>query len=153
MVALIRRDRPSRTLYTVPGGNVSDGEDIVGALLRELAEELLLDPSDAGVPELCWIQDYRVSRPGPTQPPRKLHLVFRCFITPAVRAGLAEIEPEDPDDRADETGFIEWHDYRALAGLSMFPLIGAAAAELPAPDAPAGNPYLPPVTDGNYTWI
>jgi ADP-ribose pyrophosphatase YjhB (NUDIX family) len=69
-VALIRRDRPAGSHYTPPGGNVEPGEDILDALRRELAEELHLSPGDATAPELCWVQDQMVTRPGPTTPPR-----------------------------------------------------------------------------------
>ncbi|MFD0480397.1 NUDIX hydrolase [Nonomuraea thailandensis] len=85
-VALIRRDRPTGSHYTVPGGNVHPGEDLLEALAREMAEELRLELTDATPPELCWIQDQMVTRPGPTPPPRKLHMIFRCHIAPEVRA-------------------------------------------------------------------
>jgi 8-oxo-dGTP diphosphatase len=42
--------------------------------------------------------------------------------------------------------------YREVAELPLFPLIGPAVSALPVPDAPAGNPYLPPITDATYTW-
>lgn len=69
-LALIRRDRPAGSHYTPPGGNVRTGEHLIAALGRELAEELRLDLADATSPELCWIQDQMVTRPGPTPPPR-----------------------------------------------------------------------------------
>ena len=64
-VALIRRDRPDSVHYTPPGGNVEPGEELEAALQRELAEELDLHPEQAGAPELLWVVDQRVSRPGP----------------------------------------------------------------------------------------
>ena len=152
-VALIRRDRPNASHYTPVGGNVEPAEDILDALGRELSEELHLNVAHATEPELCWIQDQRVSRPGPTPPPRKLHLVFRCFVTPGVRATLATVEHDEQPDGTSETGIIEWVSYRKLAGLPLFPLIGEAVAALPSSDAPAGNPYLPAITDQNYTWV
>jgi 8-oxo-dGTP diphosphatase len=151
-VALIRRDRPAGSHYTPPGGNVEPGEDLLDALRRELAEELHLDLADATQPELCWIQDQMVSRPGPTAPPRKLHLIFRCFVTSDVRALLATVEYDEQPDGSTETGLIEWVDYRKTAEIPLFPLIGEAIASLPAPDALTGNPLLQPVTDQNYTW-
>jgi len=152
-VALIRRDRPSGSHYTPPGGNVEPGEDILDALARELAEELHLSLADATASELCWIQDQMVSRPGATAPPRKLHLVFRCFITPEVRATLAAVEYDEQPDGTSEPGIIEWVSYRKLGELPLFPLIGQAAAALPSPGTPVTGTYLPPVTDQNYSWI
>jgi 8-oxo-dGTP diphosphatase len=152
-VALIRRDRPAASHYTPPGGNVEPAEDILDALARELAEELHLSLTDATEPELCWLQDQMVSRPGPTAPPRKLHLIFRCFVTPEVRARLAAVEYDEQPDGSCEPGIIEWVSYRKLAGLPLFPIIGPAAAALPSPDAMVTSTYLPPVTDHNYSWI
>lgn len=152
-VALIRRDRPAGTHYTPPGGNVEPGEDLLGALGRELAEELRLDLADATLPRLCWIQDQMVTRSGPTPPPRKLHLIFRCFITSAIRAQLATIEYDEQPDGGHEPGIIEWVSYRKAADIPLFPLIGQALAQLPSPDAPVGNPLLQPITDASYTWI
>lgn len=152
-VALIRRDRPTGSHYTPPGGNVEAGEDLIDALRRELAEELRLDLDEASAPELCWIQDQMVSRPGPTPPPRKLHLIFRCHITPDVRARLATVEYDDLPDGSSEPGIIEWVNYRKAEDLPLFPVIGSAVSALTTPDAPTGNPYLPPVTDENYTWV
>jgi 8-oxo-dGTP diphosphatase len=152
-VALIRRDRPSGSHYTPPGGNVEPGEDILDALARELAEELHLSLAAATTPELCWIQDQMVSRPGPTAPPRKLHLIFRCFITPEVRTTLAAVEYDEQPDGTSEPGIIEWVSYRKLGELPLFPLIGTAAAALPSLGTPVTGTYLPPVTDQNYTWV
>jgi 8-oxo-dGTP diphosphatase len=152
-VALIRRDRPTGSHYTPPGGNVEPAEDLHEALRRELAEELHLDLSDATPPELCWIQDQMVTRPGPTPPPRKLHLIFRCTVTPQVRAKLATIEYDEQPGGCHEPGIIEWINYRKTAEIPLFPLIGQTLAGLPSPDAPISNPLLPPVTDANYTWV
>ncbi|MEU1729264.1 NUDIX hydrolase [Nonomuraea sp. NPDC005692] len=151
-VALIRRDRPSGSHYTPPGGGVHPGEDLLTALRRELTEELHLAPDDATQPELCWIQDQMVTRPGPTPSPRKLHLVFRCQVMPEVRASLATVEYDDLPDGSIELGIIEWVPYRQLQHLPLFPLIGAVVSALASPDAPTGNPYLPPITDDNYSW-
>jgi 8-oxo-dGTP diphosphatase len=151
-VALIRRDRSTGSHYTPPGGNVQPAEDLHGALRRELAEELHLDLADATPPELCWIQDQMVTRPGPTTPPRKLHLIFRCHITADVRADLATVEYDEQPDGSSEPGIIEWVNYRETTEIPLFPLIGEALAALPASDAAMGNPLLPAITDANYTW-
>ncbi|MFI7709057.1 NUDIX domain-containing protein [Nonomuraea sp. NPDC049480] len=152
-IALIRRDRPTGSHYTPPGGSVETGEDLLEALRRELAEELRLDLDDATVPELCWIQDQMVTRPGPTPPPRKIHMIFRYHITPDVRARLATVEYDDLPGDGSEPGIIEWVNYRRAENLPLFPLIASAISALPAADAPPGNPLLPPVTDQNYAWV
>ncbi|WP_046776947.1 NUDIX domain-containing protein [Streptomyces yangpuensis] len=152
-VALIRRDRPGSTHYSPPGGNVEDGEDLTCALRRELAEELALDIDRAEGGDLLWVVDQRVSRPGPTPPPRKLHLIHRLHITPAVRATLAVEERDEQPDGSHEIGVIEWIDYRKVAGLPVFPPIGAALAALPGPRAATADAALEAVTDDNYTWV
>lgn len=152
-IALIRRNRSTGSHYTPPGGNVRHAEHLLDALRRELDEELQLDLDEATPPELCWIQDQMVSRPGPAPPPRKLHLIFRCHITPDVRARLATVEYDDLPDGSSEPGIIEWVNYRKAEDLPLFPLIGSAISALTASDAPAGNLYLPPVTDETYVWV
>lgn len=39
--------------------------------------------------------DQRVSRPGPTPPPRKLHLLYRLYVTSEVRDVLAVEEYDE----------------------------------------------------------
>ncbi|MYQ46557.1 NUDIX domain-containing protein [Streptomyces sp. SID4985] len=152
-VALIRRDRAESTHYTPPGGNVEHGEDLDAALARELAEELDLDITQAEGGDLLWVVDQRVTRPGPTPPPRKLHLIHRFHISPDVRATLAEQELDELPDGSHEVGVIEWIDYRKTAELPIFPPIGPALAALADPRAAVANAALDAVTDENYTWV
>ncbi|MGW4695413.1 NUDIX domain-containing protein [Kitasatospora cineracea] len=153
-VALLRRTRPDSVHYTTIGGNVQDGEDYRAAVLRELEEELGLTPDlAASEPELIWMADARISRPGPTPPPRKFHLIYRLHVTPEVRARLATQEFDELPDGTQEVGAIEWHDYRKVDGLPLFPPIGRQIAELDSPTAPVTRFELEPITDQNYTWI
>jgi 8-oxo-dGTP diphosphatase len=153
-VALLRRDRADSVHYTTIGGNVQDGEDYREAVLRELEEELGLGRGQVSTePELIWMADARISRPGPTPPPRKFHLIYRLHVTPEVRAQLATQEFDELPDGSHEVGAIEWHDYRKVDGLPLFPPIGKQIAELDGPHAPVHRFELEPITDENYTWI
>ncbi|MDH6538688.1 NUDIX hydrolase [Streptomyces sp. SPB4] len=152
-VALIRRERAGSVHYTPPGGNVEDGEDFRQALRRELGEELDLDVDQADGGDLMWVVDQRVTRPGPTPSPRKIHLIYRLHITPEVRARLATQELDELPDGSHEVGFIEWVPYRDAARLPVFPPIGPALAALAHPRAPVTDPALDAVTDANYTWV
>ncbi|MFC4506055.1 MULTISPECIES: hypothetical protein [Streptomyces] len=96
------------------------------ALRRELAEELRRDVGQAEGGELLWVVDQSVSRPGPTPPPRKLHLIYRCHVTAGVRATLAEQELDELADGSHEVGTVVWIDYCQTADLPLFPPVGAA---------------------------
>ncbi|MFD6204289.1 hypothetical protein ACWCQF_30520 [Streptomyces rubiginosohelvolus] len=109
------------------------------------------DQAEGG--DLMWVVDQRVTRPGPTPPPRKLHLIYRLHITPEVRAALAEVELDERPDGSHETGVIEWVDYRRTAELPICPPVGAALAALPHPRATVTDAALEAVTDDNYTWV
>ncbi|MFC8582981.1 NUDIX hydrolase [Streptomyces sp. NPDC057217] len=152
-VAFIRRDRAGSTHCAPPGGNVEHGEDLDTAPARELAEELGLIVARAEGCDLLWVIDRRVTRPGPTPPPRKLHLIYRLHITPETRSTLAETELDEQPDGSHETGVIEWIDYRQTAHLPVFPPIGPALAALPHLHATTANAALEAVTDDNYTWV
>lgn len=100
-----------------------------------------------------WVVDQRVTRPGPTPPPRKLHLIYRFHISPGIRATLAAQELDELPDGSHEVGVIEWIDYRNTAELPIFPPIGPALAALADPHAAVTDTALDAVTDANYTWV
>ncbi|MFJ5882824.1 hypothetical protein [Kitasatospora cineracea] len=63
------------------------------------------------------------------------------------------VEDGELPDGTHEIGAVEWHDYRKVDALPLFPPIGRQIAELDAPTAPVRTFELEPITDRNYTWI
>ncbi|MET7408651.1 NUDIX hydrolase [Streptomyces parvulus] len=148
-IGLIHRNKEGRDQYTLPGGNVEPGEPITQALARELHEELGLDLAEvSSAPELTWLRDAMVTRPGGT-PPRKLHLVFRVHISAPIRARLHTVEHDDTAG----VGHLVWSHYKDTVGKALFPPV--PLAELAAPTAPldAARSLLPTLDDTNYEWI
>ncbi|OLZ68972.1 hypothetical protein AV521_19575 [Streptomyces sp. IMTB 2501] len=148
-MALIHRAKNGQDQYTLPGGNVEPGEPVLEALARELDEELGLNGTDVNSPpQLTWIQDAMVTRPGGA-PPRKLHLVFRVHICDLVRARLRTVEYDDVVG----AGHLIWSHYKDTADKALFPPV--PVAELPTPSAPldAARCLLPTLDDTNYHWI
>ncbi|MBB6171957.1 ADP-ribose pyrophosphatase YjhB (NUDIX family) [Nocardiopsis mwathae] len=152
-VCVIRRDRPAGALYTLPGGKVEPGEPLEGALARELSEELRLEAASwDGPPELLWVQDQMVARPGPTPPPRKLHLVYRLHIGEEARGRLAEEEHDAAPNGRGDTGRVEWRDYRTVGDLALFPAVGGQIAGLETPVSRPDRTLAPPMTDITFSW-
>ncbi|MFG1957538.1 NUDIX domain-containing protein [Nonomuraea sp. NPDC049028] len=154
-VALLRRDRANNIhFFTTIGGNVSAGEPLDTALARELEEELALAPGLGTEPELLWLMDVRVTRPGNTPSPRKLHLIYRLHVSTDVRRTLATHEFDELTDGGHEVGHVQWIDYQqAAADLRLFPPIGAALAQLASPTARPSTVELPAITDKEYSWV
>ncbi|MGI5292696.1 NUDIX hydrolase [Nonomuraea polychroma] len=153
-IALLRRDRPNNVrFFTTIGGNVAAGEPLKVALARELEEELALAPGLGTEPELLWLMDVRVTRPGNTPSPRKLHLIYRLHVSDGVRRSLASHELDELADGGHEIGWVQWIGYRAAADVPLFPPIGSAVSQLSSPTARPDCFELPAVTDRNYSWM
>ncbi|MER6401186.1 NUDIX hydrolase [Kitasatospora sp. NPDC001603] len=151
-VCLIRRQRQAGLQHSLPGGLLEheDGEDPLGALRRELIEELGLDLAVLPeVPVLCFVQDQETERPGETTPFRRRHLVYVAHLPDHLVAAVAQTEQDDPD-RAP----VVWLPVAAAARLHLYPDIAAVLAQAVRPDtAQAGGPLLlPAMTGASYQW-
>ena len=147
--ALIRRVRGGVEQYTVPGGNVDleAAEPLDEALRRELDEELGLRLKPETELRLLAVQDQMVSRPGPTAPPRKLHLVFHVPVDGEQRAAMAGVEHDELGE-----GQIVWRSRAEAVGLHLFPAVGPLLAGWDE-RSPAGSLLLPGLTDANFRWV
>ncbi|MFE4829859.1 NUDIX hydrolase [Streptomyces sp. NPDC056672] len=147
-MCLIRRRRPDGDQYSVPGGLVDPGEELDAALARELREELGLDLG-SGIPEpqLRWVQDQTVTRPGADQPLRRLHLIHLIDLPHRLRHTLAAAE-KDATDHND----IIWMHYRQAASVHLYPAVGPALHALHTLHDQTGPILLPAITDQTYRW-
>ncbi|MFB7026725.1 MULTISPECIES: hypothetical protein [unclassified Streptomyces] len=114
-----------------------------------LLDHLGLDLAETSdTPQLTWIQDAMVTRPG-SAPPRKLHLVFRLHVTDTVRARLRTVEHDDTAG----AGHLIWSHYEDTAGKALFPPVPLAGLVTPTAPIDAAQAFLPPLDDATYQWI
>ncbi len=149
-VALIHRRKNDQDSYTIPGGNLDEGEDIVEGLKRELHEEL--DINFAHVldePVFLAVQDQMVSRPGSTPPPRKLHMIFGLAIQPDLKKGMARSEKDDLGE-----GKVVWVDIDKASELHLYPAAGKVISQLTvnAEKKTSSPMLLPAMTDRSFSW-
>ena len=145
-IALILRHKNGQDTYTLPGGNVEDGEDIFQALQRELDEEMNIHSEN---PKLLAIQDQMVSRPGATPSPRKLHFIFGISINADRRSSLATSEIDDLGE-----GHIVWVDMNKAASFHLYPAIGPMLEKYSNHSSFAdwATELLPAMTNENFQW-
>jgi 8-oxo-dGTP pyrophosphatase MutT (NUDIX family) len=148
-MALIQRRRPDGDQYSVPGGIVHADEEVPAALARELSEELCLDLSVLPCqPELRWVQDQITTRPGKTDPFRRLHLIHVLPDLPAsARHAMAATE-----QNAEDEARIIWAEIGQAARLHLYPAAGDAIATLAGTGSQPGPVLLPPITDRTFRW-
>ncbi len=143
-LALIRRASGAGPQWTLPGGNVEIGEDVQGAIVRELKEELGLVSIR---PELLFLQDMLIHRPDREGLYRKLHIVFRTVVPQNVKSAL---NIREEDDRS--IGQIQWVERSQIATFHLYPDIASALVELPSLNGPVTPRILPPMTDMTFKW-
>lgn len=120
-VALIHRQRPSGDQYSLPGGLVHADEQVPAALARELNEELDLDVTTLPRrPELRWVQDQLTTRPGSTDPFRRLHLIH---VLPDLPSRARHAMPATEQDAEDCTRIV-WEPIDQAVGLHLYPAVG-----------------------------
>jgi 8-oxo-dGTP diphosphatase len=148
-VALIHRQRPGGDQYSLPGGFVHADEQVPAALARELSEELGLDVTVLHRrPELRWVQDQLTTRPGSTDPFRRLHLIHVLPDLPSqARHAMAATE-QDAEDHPQVT----WTPVGQAARLHLYPAAGTAIETLVGACVQPVPVLLPPVTDQNFRW-
>lgn len=149
-VALIHRRKNDQDSYTIPGGNLDEGEDIVDGLKRELHEELDISFADVlDDPVFLAVQDQMVSRPGSTPPPRKIHMIFGLSVENDVRRNIATSEKDDLGE-----GKIVWIDIAKVSELHLYPAAAKVISQLASGDEekPSSPILLPAMTDRSFSW-
>jgi 8-oxo-dGTP pyrophosphatase MutT (NUDIX family) len=149
-VALIHRPRPGGDQYSLPGGLVHADEQVPAALARQLNEELGLDVTALPCrPELRWVQDQLTTRPGSTDPFRRLHLVH---VLPDLSSSARHAMPAAEQDAEDCTRIV-WEPIDQAAGLHLpVPAAGAVIQGLASAGVLRAPVLLPPITDQSYRW-
>jgi len=98
---LVRQNSNDRTYWSLPGGVIEDGEDLLTGLSRELHEEAGIRPR--GLPDLAHVTELRTPTSCSTA------FVFR------VPEWERETEvPYDPSGEVDRSGLFPFHEARAL---------------------------------------
>lgn len=147
-ICLIHRARADGDQHSLPGGLVHEDEEVPAALRRELKEELDLDLAALSAqPELRWVQDQFTTRPGRTEPFRRLHLIHLLHLPDHARHTLAATE----QDAHDHTRVI-WVNIEQAARLHLYPAVGDTLATLTHATEPNGPVLLAPATDQTYNW-
>ncbi|MCF2436752.1 hypothetical protein LV779_31910 [Streptomyces thinghirensis] len=109
-VALSPPRRADSTHYTLPGGNVEDGEDFRP---RELAEGFHPNIDQPTAAICCGSSTSASAARASTPSPRKSTWIYRFHITPgSPREALAEQELDELSDGSHKVGVVEWVDYR-----------------------------------------